>query len=144
MWIGLFLWTVSQFCTIRQPIEVWSNFSVILWCLVSFDCAWWLAGHKPIQFCQFTAAQVLHNPSSYSNGCSPIVIGLRNKTALSVILCKSVISRPNRNRQNLFELSKNICQTPIGWRIVRISWRIVNLQNNPIHICNRHGFCQYH
>ena len=31
-----------------------------------------------------------------------VVIGLRNKTALSVILCKSVISRPNRNLQKLF------------------------------------------
>ena len=42
---------------------------------------------KPILFfCQFTAAQVLSNPSSYSNGCSPFVIGLRNTSALSVIL----------------------------------------------------------
>ena len=61
-----------------------------------------LAGRKPIQFCQFTAVQVLHNPSSYSNGCSPVVIGLRNKIALSLNLCESAISRPNRNVQILY------------------------------------------
>jgi len=78
--------------------------------------------------CQFTAAQVLHNPPSYSNGCSPVVIGLRNTTALSVILFQSVMSRPKRNLPNLYELWKNICQTAIGWRIAQIGWRIVNLQ----------------
>jgi len=54
---------------------------------------------KPIQFCKFTAAQVLHNPSSYSKWGFPVVIGLGNKTALSIILRESVISRPNRNVQ---------------------------------------------
>ena len=37
-------------------------------------------------------------------GVTPVVIGLRNTTALSVILFQSAMSRPNRNLPNLYEL----------------------------------------
>ena len=85
------------------------------------------SSRKPIQFGEFFASQALHNPSTYSKWCFPVVIGLRHTTALSVILFQLAMSLPNRNLPNLYELWKNICQTAIGWRIVQICWRIVQI-----------------
>ena len=137
MWIGLFLW-------INNPSANFALSACLLWfgdilppsydfgCTpVQQDCAWWLASRKPIQFGQFSASQALHNPSTYSTGCYPVIllsVGLQNTTALSIILFHSAMLRPNRILPNLYELWKNICQTAIGWWIVQIGWRIVNLQ----------------
>ena len=124
--------SVSQFGTNHQQIAVWRPFAVILWCRVTSQpnriaLGDWQAVNL------FDLANFLHPKlctirQPILPGVFSVVIGLQNKTALSVILCESVISWPNRNLQNLFELLKYICQTAKGWRIVQISWRIVNLQ----------------
>ena len=115
--VFLNLHSVCQFLLTRQPIADWSLFAVNL---VQYDFSW-LAGRKPIQFRQFTTAQVLHHLSTYPTRCFLIVIGLQNTAALSVILFQLVMSCPNRNLPNLYELWKNICQSTIGWR-VRRNW----------------------
>ena len=53
------LHSVCQFLLSRQPIADWRLWAVNLWSPhTQLDCAWWLAGRKPIQFRKFTAAQV--------------------------------------------------------------------------------------
>ena len=124
-----------------QPIAVWRCFAAILWLRVhsrpiGMRLVIGQAVNLYLQFGEFFASQALHNPSTYSKWCFPVVIGLRHTTALSVILFQLAMSLPNRNLPNLYELWKNIFQTAIGmrivqisWRIVQIGWQIVNLQN---------------
>jgi len=95
-----------------------------------------LAGRKPFQFRQFTADQVLHNPSTYygNNGTihQPLQIGdlpakYRNVQNLYQCIMKDIM--PNRNR-----LAGS----------AKLADELLIYKNNPIHICSRHDFCQYH
>jgi hypothetical protein len=125
-----------------QPIAVWRCFAAILWLRVhsrpiGMRLVIGQAVNLYLQFGEFFASQALHNPSTYSKWCFPVVIGLGHTTAQSVILFHLTMSLPNRNLPNLYELWKNTCQTAIGWlivqigwRIVQIGWRVVNLQKS--------------
>ena len=50
--------------------------------------------------------------------------------------------QPNKNVQNLYVLWKNICKWVVGSAKLADGLLIYNY--NPIHIYNRHDFCQNH
>ena len=66
---------------------------------------------------------------------------IKEKIALSANLCKSAISRPNRNVQILYyeRISANLLP---GKK--KLAGGLLICRNNLIHICNWHEFCQYH